>query len=749
MTAMRASVIVCAYSTDRFPLLISAVESVRWQSVSAAEIIVVIDHNPVLLDQMRALFPDLAVIENSGPKGLSGARNTGTAAASGNVVVYLDDDAVADPGCLQALGAHFVRPDVLGVGGHPIATWETSRPRWWPDEFDWVVGCGYRGLPTSTAPVRNLIGCAMALRREVVLKAGGFDTGLGRTAAGAAGCEETELCLRATALFPGGVFLHEPAARVRHYVPDARATLRYFRSRCFAEGVSKRLVTRRAGTGPGLASEVTYLRRTLPGGLIRHLSAVVRGDVAGPLRAAAIVVGATTTAVGYLLTRAPRSPAEPAVLPHTEPVLPLVIDVAEPPRPLSGARDPRDYKRASCLVLVDGEPIGIRQAELDGTETTTTDLLPALGAPTAKPTPTASPTPTPTVRPASGNGQRGRVRNDTTVAIATRGRPERLAECLASIAAGTVLPGGGVVVVDNARPDRRTEEMIAAYRDEGYAVRYVREDVQGLSRAHNAALDDVRTDLVAFTDDDVVVHPRWLQALTDAFDADPEAVCVTGLIAARELDTLPQQWVESQGVYGKGFSTRAFDNGSNRPEDPMFPLTAGTLGSGANMAFRADYLRETGGFDVALGTGTVALGGDDLAAFYDVIHHGRRLVYEPGAIVLHPHHRDLDALRRQVYGYGAGLGAHLTRCVLSDPRSLATIARNHRAAAKRLDSILRPQIDGLPPYPRELTRAQRRGLVSGPARYLLSRRHVRLTGRSPAAGRRLPTPVWQPHMESL
>ena len=734
MTTLRASVIVCAYSADRFPLLVSAVESVRWQSVSAAEIIVVIDHNPVLLEQVRALFPDLVVIPNSGPRGLSGARNTGTAAAGGDVLVFLDDDAVADPGWLHAMSVHFERPEVLGVGGHPVAVWETGRPRWWPDEFDWVVGCAYRGLPTSAAPVRNLIGCAMALRREVVLAAGGFDTGLGRTAAGAAGCEETELCLRATAQVPGGVFLHEPAARVRHHVPAARATPGYFRSRCFAEGVSKRLVTRRAGAGPGLASEVTYLRRTLPGGLIRHLSAVGRGDLAGLPRAAAIVMGVVTTTWGYLLARAPRSAAEPSEPPHTERVLPLVIDVTEPPQHLGGERDLRDYPRAACLVLVDGEPVGIRHAELDGTETSTTDVLSALD------TPAERPSPGPTAPPTAGNARRGLVRNDTTVAIATRGRPERLVECLESIAAGTVLPGGGVVVVDNAPPDRRTEETVAAYREQGHAVRYVREDRRGLSRAHNAALDDVHTDLVAFTDDDVVVHPRWLQALTDAFDAEPAAVCVTGMIAPRELDTLPQQWVESQGVYGKGFRTRVFDNDANRPEDPMFPLTAGTLGSGANMAFRSDYLRQTGGFDVALGTGTVALGGDDLAAFYDVIHRGRRLVYEPGAIVLHPHHRDFDALRRQVYGYGAGLGAHLTRCVLSDPRTLATLLRHRRVAASRLETILRPQIDGLPPYPRELTRAQRRGLVTGPARYLLSRHRARRTG-SPISPAGLPTPT--------
>lgn len=226
MTAVRASVVVCAYSSGRFPLLISAVESLRWQSVPVAEIIVVIDHNPELLELTRGLFPDLTVIENSGPPGLSGARNTGTAAATGDVVAYLDDDAAAGPGWWQALSVHYARPEVLGVDAHPVAMRESGRPRQWPDEFDRVVGCGYRGLPKSAGPVRNLIGCAMSLRRDVVLTAGGFATDLGRSASDAAGCEETELCLRVAARFPGGVFLHEPAARVRCRVPPARATLR-------------------------------------------------------------------------------------------------------------------------------------------------------------------------------------------------------------------------------------------------------------------------------------------------------------------------------------------------------------------------------------------------------------------------------------------------------------------------------------------------------------------------------------------
>lgn len=285
-------------------------------------------------------------------------------------------------------------------------------------------------------------------------------------------------------------------------------------------------------------------------------------------------------------------------------------------------------------------------------------------------------------------------------------------------------------MVDNARPDDLTEQMVTRYREEGWAVEYVREDRPGLAHAHNAALGQVHTDLVAFTDDDVWAHERWLESITSAFDADPDTVCVTGMIAPRELDTLTQQWVESQGLYSKGLLTRVFDNAGNRTDDPMFPYSAGTFGSGANMAFRTEYLHAAGGFDGALGTGTVTMGGDDLAAFYDVIRHGKRLTYVPSAIVLHPHHRDYASLRRQAYGYGAGLGAHLMRCIIDEPRAAMTMIRHHRAAAARLATILHPLQDSeLPAYPSDLSRAQRRGLASGPARYMLSRYRTRHTTR--------------------
>jgi hypothetical protein len=143
------------------------------------------------------------------------------------------------------------------------------------------------------------------------------------------------------------------------------------------------------------------------------------------------------------------------------------------------------------------------------------------------------------------------------------------------------------------------------------------------------------------------------------------------------------------------------------------------------MAFRTACLRELGGFDDVLGTGTPAMGGDDLAAFFDVITSGHRLVYEPAAIVLHRHHRHYAGLRRQTYGYGAGLGAFLTRCFLRDPRMALAFLRHAPALRRRAARILRPRpAGGLPPYPVDLTVQQWLGLLSGPWRYAVSRRRT-------------------------
>ena len=313
------SVIMCAYTEQRWEDLRAAVRSLYGQTHLPREVIVVIDHNEALLRRVRhelnveppadaVRFADAVkfkVVENSREQGLSGARNSGMAEATGDILAFMDEDAVAAPNWLALLVGHYQRDNVLGVGGAIVPNWLNDRPAWFPEEFDWVVGCTYRGMPGSVAPVRNLIGCNMSFRRSVAEQIGGFRSGIGRVGALPVGCEETEYCIRAGTRWPQGHFLYEPAARVFHNVPGARGTWAYFRSRCYHEGRSKAAVTRMSSVSKGLAAESAYTVRTLPLGVLRGLGDVLRTRrLAGLQRAVAIVAGLLITTFGYARGRA-------------------------------------------------------------------------------------------------------------------------------------------------------------------------------------------------------------------------------------------------------------------------------------------------------------------------------------------------------------------------------------------------------------------------------------------------------------
>src|ERR671936_457056 len=98
---LSVSVIICAHLEERLADTMAAVNSVRRQSLAPAEIIVVVDHNPVLYRRLASALPDLAVVENREARGLSGGKNTGIGMARGDIVAFLDDDAIADVNWLK------------------------------------------------------------------------------------------------------------------------------------------------------------------------------------------------------------------------------------------------------------------------------------------------------------------------------------------------------------------------------------------------------------------------------------------------------------------------------------------------------------------------------------------------------------------------------------------------------------------------------------------------------------------------
>ncbi|MFF9027416.1 glycosyltransferase [Streptomyces iakyrus] len=325
----------------------------------------------------------------------------------------------------------------------------------------------------------------------------------------------------------------------------------------------------------------------------------------------------------------------------------------------------------------------------------------------------------------------------TSVVVATRERAGQLARALDSLLAQDH-PRFEIVVVDNAPVTSETRELIE--RKYAERVRYVCEPVPGLAAAHNAGLDAVGGEVVAFTDDDVVADPRWLTELSAPFAADAGLGCCTGLILPARLTTPAQVLLESHGGFAKGFTPRTYDPAHPPGDEPLFPFTAGRFGSGANMAFRTAVLRSVGGFDPATGAGTAARGGDDLYGFVRVLAQGHRLRYTPYALVWHHHRETWRDLETQAYGYGAGLTAYLTAVLVNRPALLpAFLARLPRglAHARALTAVREAEGGGTPgdhdvrthPWPRRLSRLQRRGMLYGPAGYVKARRALRATAR--------------------
>jgi glucosyl-dolichyl phosphate glucuronosyltransferase len=315
---VRLSVVICTYTQQRWEDLVAAVSSVQCQEPAVHEVIVVVDHDDALLVRARRELAGADVVSSAGPRGLSGARNTGWQRATGEVVAFLDDDARADQGWAAAMLSAYEDETVVGVGGAVLPDWRAPRPPWFPEEFLWVVGCGYRGQPAGRARVRNGIGANVSFRREVLAGTGGFQTGLGRLGADGAGCEETELSIRAHRTRPGARVLLEPAAVVRHAVGPERTNRAYFRRRCAAEGRSKALVAAIAGPGPALLSERRYVSTVLPTGVLAGLAALARGDLDAGRRSLAIVEGLVRTTIAYAVVRARLSTSSAAARPLHE-----------------------------------------------------------------------------------------------------------------------------------------------------------------------------------------------------------------------------------------------------------------------------------------------------------------------------------------------------------------------------------------------------------------------------------------------
>jgi O-antigen biosynthesis protein len=324
-----------------------------------------------------------------------------------------------------------------------------------------------------------------------------------------------------------------------------------------------------------------------------------------------------------------------------------------------------------------------------------------------------------------------------SVVVPTYRRPNDLVRCVDSLLA-TNYPRLEVIIVDNAPQEPETAALVAERFAAVPRVRYLREWRPGASRARNVGVRSACGEIVAFTDDDVVVDQHWIAALAHAFVSHPNVDCVTGLVLPVALDAPVQLWFEQFGGFNRGYDQRMFDLDDRRADTLLYPYTAGALGGLGNAAFRRTALRQPDAFDVTLGPGTPAFGAEDQDAFVALLRAGGRLLYEPAALVRHRHREDYPELRWQVFTYGAGQAAALIHWALHD-RSVA------RELLRRVPAVL-PLAFGLrrggaSPEPvvdacrQELRWLERLGYLYGPVAYgraLVWRRRARSLAERPA-----------------
>jgi glycosyltransferase involved in cell wall biosynthesis len=255
----KVSVIVSVYSKDRLQCVLDCIDSLRRQSEKPFEIIVVLDPNPDLIGFYRSrLNCDVRIVVSDG-FGLSNARNVGVKNAKGDIVAFIDDDAVADKEWLKNLLKGYNDSSVVGVGGYIKPLWERGRPKWFPEELDWIVGCSYKGLPEYTTFVRNPIGCNMSLRKEIFEVVGYFRSDVGRYGKKLLSGEEPEFSIRIFRRLPNAKILYTPSAIVYHKVTGDRLSLSYLFIRSFNEGVSKAIISGFSSSASVLSTESIYL----------------------------------------------------------------------------------------------------------------------------------------------------------------------------------------------------------------------------------------------------------------------------------------------------------------------------------------------------------------------------------------------------------------------------------------------------------------------------------------------------------
>jgi GT2 family glycosyltransferase len=306
-----------------------------------------------------------------------------------------------------------------------------------------------------------------------------------------------------------------------------------------------------------------------------------------------------------------------------------------------------------------------------------------------------------------------------TVIVATCNRPESLRKCLLSIQ-NLKYAGKVEIIVVNNRPEHTgASEVVSEFK----SILYLEESRCGSSYARNSAILSASHEIIAITDDDMIVSEQWLDHLVAEFDRN-DVIAVTGNTLPAKVESNAEQNFEAYGGFSRGFSRIEYNQDWLHRGKRAAPTW--NIGGSGNMAFRSTFFKnpESKVFMETLGAGVPAGVGEDTMMFYQILHSGGTIIYEPSAVAWH-HHRITDReLSRQIYAYSKGhIAYHIITWQLY--RDFRAISRIFIEIPLSIICRVSDNLKGKNRYPLRLLCIEIFGALLGPIALIQSKRNDR------------------------
>jgi glycosyltransferase involved in cell wall biosynthesis len=300
MEDMEVSVVLCTYDPS-YDVFRESVDSILDQTYENYELVIIVDGTDEVYERAEAEYAnheDVIIHLNDENEGLAASRNTGARLANGDIVAFIDDDAVADPAWLAELVTTYEQQDVLAAGGKMIPEWVARKPEFLPSEFYWLIGVTHTGFANGPGDVRNTLGSNISFKRDVFLALDGFSTTIGLQGDKQLQAEEPEFCARLLREYGEHVY-YNPDAQVAHKIFEYRTDPHWLFKRAFWQGYSKRAME--TLLSDSLTEENAFLGYLACTSFPRRIKRLIaKRERTEAIQLGALVALTATVGIGYL-----------------------------------------------------------------------------------------------------------------------------------------------------------------------------------------------------------------------------------------------------------------------------------------------------------------------------------------------------------------------------------------------------------------------------------------------------------------